>query len=191
MGQRLVVTVVKDTEEIAKIYYHWSAYSVSALYETRGVLDCLLDDNEIKDLRLRLIRFVESQGGCIDGGEGSDEFKYVQSLYPNVEFKPDGSRNNGLIAISISGMNQVQSWSEGDVYIDLDKEKIFNYVFFTFDVSRYKEFYEEEGDINDIPESNMEISEIDFNKIDDVINFLENEIGYTFRKGDTVYELIA
>lgn len=43
MGQRLVVTVIKDSEEIAKLYYHWSAYTVSALCETARIIDCLLE----------------------------------------------------------------------------------------------------------------------------------------------------
>ena len=88
MGQRLVITIQDCGEEICKIYYHWSAYSRSALMETRDVLNVLFDEeNDIKDLRLRMIRFCECNGGGIDGGKDSDEWKYIQKVYPHEAFK--------------------------------------------------------------------------------------------------------
>lgn len=45
---------------------------------------------------LRIVRFMESNGGCIDF-EDKPEFN---KRFPNVEFKDDGSRNDGLVAIS-------------------------------------------------------------------------------------------
>lgn len=142
MGQRLVVTVNQYGEDIAKIYYHWSAYSVSALREAREIINVLYDDeNEEKDLRLRLIRFCENNGGGIDGGETSDEWKRITKMYPNVEFKKDNiSRNCGLIALSEEGMNDIQGWSEGDVIINLDEDRVFNYVNFWYnDIDSYNE----------------------------------------------------
>ncbi len=43
MGQRLVVTVNQYGKDIAKIYYHWSAYSLSALQEAREIINVLYD----------------------------------------------------------------------------------------------------------------------------------------------------
>jgi len=195
MGQRLVITVKNNAEDIAKIYYHWSAYSLSALQETREVLDCLLNnDNPIKDLRLRLIRFVESRGGCIDGGSESEEFKAIQEMYPNEKFKSDGSRNEGLIALTEDGMNSIQSWSEGDVDINLDDEMIYNSVYWSDDFDYYKEQWEEERKnlkLEDIPEYNINISEISFNELDNIISFLNKYHGYEYRIGNMVYSLIA
>ena len=125
MGQRLVCTIAKGEREIAKIYYHWSAYTLSALYETQKIVDCIYDHNDEteKQLQLRLIRFCEENGGGIRGDDA--EFEYIQNMYPNLEFKKDGySRNNGLIAISESGMEDLQSWSEGDVIINIDEDLI-------------------------------------------------------------------
>jgi len=195
MGQRLVITVIQNEEDIAKIYYHWSAYSLSALQETREVLDCLLNnDNPIKDLRLRLIRFVESRGGCIDGGSESEEFKAIQEMYPNEKFKSDGSRNEGLIALTEDGMNSIQSWSEGDVDINLDYGMIYNSVYWSDDFDYYKEQWEEERKnlkLEDIPEYNINISEISFNELDNIISFLNKYHGYEYRIGNMVYSLIA
>ena len=134
MGQRLVVTIKNNGEDLCKLYYHWSAYSISALIETRDIINTLLDeDNEIKDLQLRMIRYVEANGGGIDGGKDSNEWMYIRNMYANETFKSKGiSRNCGLIAISEPGMRDLQYWSEGDVTIDLDECKVINYVNFSF-----------------------------------------------------------
>ena len=192
MGQRLVITIRKNNEIIAGIYYHWSAYSLSALEETRNVLDCLLDEeNPIKDLRLRLIRFIETNGGVIDGGITSDEFKRVREIYPHENFKTNGLRNLGLIALTKEGIADLESWSEGDILIDLDAQIIFNSVFYTATLDEYNYDMNEEKKIEDFPEKNIELEKIFFEKLDDVIVELENLNGYEFRKGETIYSLIA
>lgn len=38
MGQRLVITVHAFDEDIATIYYHWSAYTTSALDKAQKIL---------------------------------------------------------------------------------------------------------------------------------------------------------
>ena len=38
MGQLLVITIENNGEDLCKIYYHWSAYSVSALMEARDII---------------------------------------------------------------------------------------------------------------------------------------------------------
>ena len=130
MGQRLVITIKQNNEDLAKIYYHWSAYSYSALLETKKVINCIYNskDETIKEMQLRLIKFLEGDGGGIRGEES--EFEYIQRMYPNETFKTDGySRSNGLIAISKDGMQDMQKWSEGDIIIDLDTDTVENTVF--------------------------------------------------------------
>lgn len=125
MGQRLVVTIEKNDKELAKIYYHWSAYTYSALYETDKILGCIYNhkDETESEMLLRLIRFCEENGGGIDGIK--EEFDYIQGLYPNEKFKTeDISRSNGLIVLSEKCMADMQKWSEGDVFINLDTDKV-------------------------------------------------------------------
>lgn len=127
MGQRLVVTINFQGQDLAKIYYHWSAYTYSALLETKKIIDCIYNHNDEteRELQLRLIRFCENNGGGITGNRGLNEFQYIQNLYPNEEFKSEGiDRNDGLIALSEKGMADLQSWSEGDVYINLDTDQV-------------------------------------------------------------------
>ena len=192
MGQRLVVTVESNGKYIAKLYYHWSAYSISALTETRDILNCLLDEeNPIDDLRLRLIRFAENNGGCIDGGKNSSEFRAIQEMYPNETFKEDGSRNNGLIALTSDGMEEFESWSEGSVVIDLDDGTIFNSVFDMETIDEYNEWYGESATLEDFNKLDVDIEEIAFEDLDMVIDKLKELPGYAFENGGRIFVLYA
>lgn len=57
MGQRLVITVQNCGKNLAKIYYHWSAYSRSALDEARLLIHHIqqygnvLSPNEVRPIR--------------------------------------------------------------------------------------------------------------------------------------------
>ena len=80
MGQRLVITIEKNEEAIAAIYYHWSAYTYSALQETKKVVDCIYNyrDETQDEILLRLIKFIEANGGGIRAT--TEEFDYIKSL---------------------------------------------------------------------------------------------------------------
>lgn len=184
MGQRLVVTIEKNEKEIAKIYYHWSAYTLSALMQTQEIIDCIYDHNDEteKEMLLRLIRFCENNGGCIDGGCNSEEGKYIQSLYPNEVFKETGSRNAGLIALSEKTMTDMQRMSEGDVYINLDNDTVDFCVYSGYD--NLEEYIEErkswdddfEGiTLEEIPKIDCSLGFFDVEDIDAIIAALDNE----------------
>lgn len=196
MGQRLVVTINNDGREIAKIYYHWSAYSFSALKRVQSIVNCIYNHNDEteKELLLRLIRFCEANGGGIDGTES--EIKYIEELYPNEKFKKEGvSRNNGLIALSEAGMHEMQKWSEGDVDICIDKDVIHNTVYYYYDnIDEYNEARKEwDEDFNgltleDIPDIGFDLGYIDVAEIDTVVEELykyDNVVRY----GNEIFEL--
>lgn len=198
MGQRLVVTVRSKDEDICKIYYHWSAYSVSALMETKKILNVILDEeSKISDLRLRLIHFCEQNGGGIDGGKDSDEWNYITREYPDEVFKSEGiSRNDGLIAISQKGMDDTQYWSEGDIIIDLDECRVINEVSLWFiSIEEYNQELEERDEaaekLEDIPELQCDLTNFAFEDIDYLIDALNKAPNYAVRYGNDIYELIA
>lgn len=163
MGQRLVVTIEKGDRRLCNIYFHWSAYTYSALLETKKIIDCIYNhkDESEKDLLLRLIRFCEKNGGGIRGDE--EERKYIQALYPNETFLEEGySRNEGLIALSENGMTDLQSWSEGDVYIDIDSDAVDFCVYSGYeDLDEYIE--ERKSWDDEFDEKEMEVPEFEFN----------------------------
>lgn len=200
MGQRLVATIKNNGRDLAKIYYHWSAYTVSSLIEAKDIVNCIYNhsDETEKELQLRLIRFCEKNGGGIDGGGYSEEFKRIQAMFPNEKFKTENiSRNCGLIALSEDGMDDIQSWSEGDLDIIIDEDIIINEVCWGYEsLEDYKESMDwDEGSKNmkleDIPEIEYDLSEIDINEIDDVIDALRKVNGFVCRFGNEIYEIIA
>ena len=174
MGQRLVITVRKEREDIAKIYFHWSGYSVSALEETRSLLaDIDTKEENIKKLQLSIILACESMGGGIDGGAGSKEFSYVCNIFPNVNFKGDPNRNFGLVALSENDMEEMQRWSEGNIVIDLDYNRIYNSVFYEYhSLEEYEAETDQNADSVSCYESDIDISDFQVEYIDEVIDFI-------------------
>lgn len=182
MGQRLVVTIETNEEKWCNIYYHWSAYTSSALEETRKIINCIYNGkHETKEeLLLRLIRFCENNGGGIRGT--AEEFEYIKGLYPNETFKTDNySRNDGLIALSENGMTEMQGWSEGDVYINIDEDNVDFCVYSGYEsleeyLSEREEWDEDfdRSEFNDIPELDCCLGYFGTDEIDDVIAKLDS-----------------
>lgn len=197
MGQRLVVTVKSTGEDLCKMYFHWSAYTISALIEVRDMMaEFQMETNSKEDAILYFIRYCEEYGGGIDGGMDSKEWNYITNKYPNYKFKSENiNRNRGLIAISEDGMDEMQSWSEGDIYINLDEMTVHNELFLYYDdIDEYnRELADREDEsitLDEIPEIG-EIGDFDLEDIDDVIANLEDIPGYVCRNGNEIYELIA
>lgn len=189
MGQRLVVSVIKDEERIAAMYFHWSAYTQSALWEAQKIIDAI-DRHEQDDLRLCLIRYCEENGGCIDGGKDSREFKAIQEMYPNETFKENGSRNEGLIALTEDGMADIDRWSEGDLEINLDDGHIYNHVYWYETLDEYNECRDENHTLEEFPLIDIDLGIIEFEKLDDIIEQLDC-IPYAFRNDtNDIVELI-
>ena len=197
MGQRLVITANYKNQEIAKIYFHWSAYTVSALQEAYDLINeiDISDYTTIEDLQLQLIRYCESHGGCVDGGAHSEEMQYVKFIFPKEEFKDNGSRNQGLIAISDIGRDEMQENSEGDLIINFDSQEVSNYCYICWGLAGYKNYrkeeYEEEVDFNSMESLDLDIGRIPFNDVSSAIADLQSLNDYVYFTGNEVIELIA
>ena len=197
MGQRLVITANYKNQEIAKIYFHWSAYTVSALQEAYDLINeiDISDYTTIEDLQLQLIRYCESHGGCVDGGAHSEEMQYVKFIFPKEEFKDNGSRNQGLIAISDIGRDEMQRYSEGDLIINFDSQEVSNYCYSGWDLAEYKNYrkdeYEEEVDFNSMESLDLDLGCIPFNDLSSAIADLQSLHDYVYYTGNEVIELIA
>ena len=196
MGQRLVITIENNKEAIAAIYYHWSAYTHCALLETQKIIGYIYNQNDEtqEEMLLRLIKCIEENGGGIRAAD--EEFDYIKSLYPNEKFKTeDYSRNDGLIALSISDL---QSWSEGDVFININTDQVDFCVYSGY--GSLEEYLNERKSWDDdldeerfknIPKLDCCLGHFDVNDIDSVIEQLDS-IGneYVVQCGDEICELI-
>lgn len=198
MGQRLVMVLEQDNKEVAAIYYHWSAYTYSALDKTKKIIDCIYNGKHetMDQLLLRVIRYLEANGGGVVGNE--DEFSYVQSLYPYETFKRDGvSRNDGIIALSPHGIKESKDWSEGDVYINFDTDQVDFCVYSGYE--DIKEYIEErkswdddftEEDLKDMPRYDICLGYFDVTDIDDVLYCIGSTNAHVIQCGNEICELI-
>ena len=197
MGQRLVITANYKNQEIAKIYFHWYAYTVTALIEAYDLINAIniSDCTTIEDLQLQLIRYCENNGGCVDGGLNSAEMQYVKFIFPKEEFKNLGNRNQGLIAISDIGRDEIQRYSEGDLIINFDSQEVSNYCYIGWDLAEYKNYrkeeYEEEVDFNSMESLDLDLGCIPFNDLNSAIADLQSLHDYVYFTGNEVIELIA
>lgn len=177
MGQRLVINGIKNHVPIFNIYYHWSAYTETALYETDQLLKYLLRPENCGDLVLSAIKYCENNGGGITGDK---DFEEAKRLYPAHNFKTDGiSRNDGLIAITANGMNNNLAWAEGTIDIDFDNDLINNNVFLGYDdVDQINEEYEYNEDEklkdSDILVPHISVEQFHFDQIDEIYEILAN-----------------
>ena len=183
MGQRLVVTIERKDQELAKLYFHWSAYTGDALYVTRDIVHCIYNhkDETDREMLLRLIHFCEERGGGIDGGKDSAAWKYIVTTYPGEKFKEEMSRCDGLIAIDEDTMEEMQSYSEGDVYIKLDEDMVDFCVYSGYEtLSEYIEERKswdedfEEFTTDECPRVSYELGYFDVNDIDALIAEFES-----------------
>ena len=142
MGQRLVITIHAFNEDIAKIYYHWSAYTTSALQEAKDIINNVdwFNSTSKDELILRITRQLEKCGG----GVSIRDREAFKKKYPNETFNDDINRSYGLIAITENGMEELEHWSEGDLTIDFDEEKVYNEVMFTYESD--EEFKQDRAD---------------------------------------------
>ena len=199
MGQRLTVTINFLGQDLAKIYYHWSAYTYSALLETKKIIDCIYNhtDETERELQLRLIRFCENNGGGIRGSENAEEHKYIQNLFPNETFKTESySRNEGLIALSEKGMADLQSWSEGDVYINIDEDQVRFCVYSGYkDLDEYireRKSWDDEFDeteLGNIPEFDFCLGYFDVSNIDSIADAIYNTNAHIIKCNGEICEL--
>jgi len=199
MGQRLVVSVEKSKRKLCNIYFHWSGYTYSALLETKKIINCIYNhkDEAESELLLRLIHFCEENGGGISNGCDGDEWKYIQNLYPNEEFKAEGiSRNNGLISLSEKEMEESQYWSEGDVYINLDTDQVDFQVYSGYeDIDEYIEDRKswddefDETELDDMPEFDFCLGYFNVGDIDSIADAIYNTDAHVINCDGEICEL--
>lgn len=179
MGQRLVITIHAFDEDIAKIYYYWSAYTTSALQEAKDIIDSVdwFNSTSKDELILRITRQLEKCGG----GVNIRDREAFKKKYPNETFNDDINRNYGLIAITENGMEELEYWSEGDLTIDFDEEKVYNEVMFTYESDEeFKQdradagFEDDDVDVKNIKKILFDPTEVHFFALDSAIKALDD-----------------
>lgn len=145
MGQRLEITIYKGyTEEtLANAYYHWSAYTSSAMELARDVVLAIQKGRIKQDDDVRYaIKLLEKTGAGLTYQE--KQYLKTDDKYKGCRFKQCHGRNEGLIAVSPEGKQETRNWQEGQVIIDIDTQQVMFDVWATYDDEELKEYYPDE-----------------------------------------------
>ncbi len=148
MGQRLNIEIWNNGKVLANAYYHWSAYTNESANLANKALEYIKNnpmpnDNEL----LYAIRILEATGA----GLTDREIEYAKSFpaLNDITFAECNGRNFGLLGISEKEINSTRSWSEGNVFIYLDENRLSFNVFIKQDAwewcKKQREEYENEN----------------------------------------------
>lgn len=131
MGQRLIInnyTPYSEQEITNNIYYHWSAYTDTSIYE-------------VEDLRNKIKKYYEEYYdssknkleffnlACLNAISGispsnKESINYIEKI-TGEEYNPENAnRNNGMIAFAPKEINDYLDWAEGivDIYWQFNED---------------------------------------------------------------------
>jgi len=139
MGQRLNIEIHNDGEPLANAYYHWSAYTTSAMYLSEIIID---EYNELVNIGRKIdhsmaIELLEATGAQVT----PEELEHAQKAAPNRTYNTGASRTDGLIAVSEKGMAETRFYEEGRVVIDISTGCVEFDVWITYEIGEYEEHY--------------------------------------------------
>lgn len=141
MGQRLNIEIVNGEDTVANAYYHWSAYTKSAIVLTNQILVAVdgVNGTPVE----RAVKLLELTGA----GVNEDERKRIEEdsshRFDGIELKDCTSRNEGLLSVTAEGIKETRDWEEGRVTIHLDSRLVDFSVYWEFAKDAYEEDYEE------------------------------------------------
>ena len=123
MGQRLIILNTIDGEDVNVLYYHWGAYTDSALSIVSMLRDSIVEEyNKLPKDMDRKTRFniacMRSASGVSSNHTESYEYISKYLTKSEIEDKLRGSRNEGLIAFTEADRDDLLGWSEGTVPIE-------------------------------------------------------------------------
>ena len=189
MGQRLNIEIMSGDEVLANSYYHWSAYTGSALHLTKKIImavDIVIGETELE----KAVRLLELTGAGVNNIERERINSDFASRFANIEFRDCTDRNAGLLAVTEEGIEETRYWEEGRVTIHLDSRTIDFSVFWDTDSESYEEEYEESAE--DIPlVDDFNFYSIPFEKLHELVGLVDAyDDGIRFSDG-TIVKWIA
>lgn len=191
MGQRLDIELFagNKSQMMANCYYHWSAYTLSALLTVKAVIenyykikDEYKDDPfmlavkcfEIPDYSFKMNEETgELERVQVYAGLCKSSHKLMKFLYPDTEIHEGADRNVGLISIHPSDVKETRDWEEGRARVYLDAEEFSLDIW--FDMSE-EEFIEDL--LDNYPECDVKRELSHIPKIPDDIPINEDRFPY-------------
>lgn len=128
MGQRLVILnstpfiQTDDQLDTSAIYYHWSAYTDSAVVEITNLRDSVKEyyDQYYNSTSNRLDFFNLACLNAVSGvaPQYEESIKYIESLTNQTYDSSHVNRNDGMIGFTPTDIDHILDWSEGTVDIN-------------------------------------------------------------------------
>lgn len=145
MGQRLNIEILDGEKLLANAYYHWSAYTSSAINLTAQIINTFYTSHVVRktDTRTTAIRLLESTGA---GYDAEERFRIEQSedeFLKNLTVNDCIDRNRGILSVTDEGMNNTRSWEEGRVSIDISSELVYFDVYSEIEDKDWDEYYDD------------------------------------------------
>lgn len=190
MGQRLNIEIVRGDRCLANSYYHWSAYTESAIELVNIILETYSEIGRLNvasmgDLLLA-IKLLEATGS----GVNETERELINGIdrYKGLTINRAVDRNRGLLSITRKGQEDTRRWEEGRVTIDLSDETIDFDVMWRQEAEDYDDGameYDLEYRAEDLPLVNFDFYSIrfdDFHMLGDLVR--NNPDGVRISDGD-------
>lgn len=166
MGQRLNIEIVKDNKILANSYYHWSGFSNNAInlaieiIENYEFIEKYKVEPYIKDKDLLFaIRLLETTGAGVCSIQSTRDL--LEDKTQNLKLQDCKGRNEGIIGVIESDIEDTRNWEEGRITIDIADKTIDFDVIEEYTPENLKIEYTEE----EIKELNIENINRKFKKI--------------------------
>ena len=201
MGQRLVIQnftpFQKENQEqifpTNAIYYHWSAYTESAIYEIKQLKRKIEEyykniyDPYAKKVDVFNIACLNAVSGIAPQYEKS--VKYIENLLEEPYDTSKVNRNDGMIGFIEDDIDHIQYWSEGtvNIYWVFDEEGKPDFEKSTFDFwdllssdtpEDYKDWYNKsDAEIEEIKKikCDVDIQQIPLSEVETILDQLPEE----------------
>lgn len=196
MGQRLVIlnstpfVQTDDQIDTSAIYYHWSAYTDSAVVEITNLRDSVKEYYH-KNYNPNVNRLDFFNLACLQAVSGiapqyEESIKYIETLTNQPYDSSHVNRNDGMIGFTPTDIDHILDWSEGTVninwvfdekgYPDFEKSTFcYESLVSSWDIEEFKDAFDKtDSDVNrikkirlttDLYEVPLSESDILYNKI--------------------------
>ena len=178
MGQRLVIlnstpfVQTDDQIDTNAIYYHWSAYTDSAVVEITNLRDSVKEyynqyynstSNRLDFFNLACLQAVSDVAPQYE-----ESIKYIESLTNQPYDSSHVNRNDGMICFTPTDIDDILDWSEGTVDInwifkenghpDFDKSTFcYESLVSSYDIKDFKEWFNKtDADIEKIKQIKLD-----------------------------------
>lgn len=179
MGQRLVIlnstpfVQTDDQLDTSAIYYHWSAYTDSAVVEITNLRDSVEDYyNKYYNSTSNRLDFFNL--ACLNAVSGiapqyEESVRYIESLTNQPYDSSHVNRNDGMIGFTPTDIDHILDWSEGTVDInwvfdeyghpDIYKSTFcYESLVSSWDVEEFKDAFDKtDSDVEQIKKINLDV----------------------------------